>query len=359
MKALVKYGMGDEQVEVREVDDARAERGRVLIEIDAVGVCGSDVHIWRNHQSWPIKLPLVLGHEMAGRVINTGHVGGLSLGQRVVTETAQSVCGHCSHCLSGRYNLCPYRRGYGAMADGAFSRYVLARPQIVHHIPPQVSSAHAALTEPACVAYNALVGRVRVTPGDVVVIQGSGAIGIMATQMARIAGAGAIVVIGTSIDAIRLRVAEAVGATHTVNRDTADPAEVVGNLGDGFGADLVVDCTGVSAALRQALDLVRPMGTIAKIGWGPQPLDFSLDPLVAKAITLAGAFSHTHQTWERALALVATSALILDPVIGGSYDLSHWRDAFQLKQDGSNVKSVITGFGGNPVAGLSPDDRRP
>ncbi|MEV6432857.1 zinc-binding dehydrogenase [Nocardia sp. NPDC051463] len=204
---------------------------------------------------------------------------------------------------------------------------------------------HAALTEPACVAYNALVEQIRITPGDTVAIQGCGAVGIMATQMARIAGAGAIVVIGTSRDSARLQIAGSVGATQTVNLDAEDPIETVYGLGDELGADIVVDATGVSSALRQSLELVRPLGTIAKIGWGPQPLDFSLDPLVAKAVTLVGSFSHTHQTWERVLTLMATKALDMGPLIGGRYALQDWAEAFTAMEDGRNVKSVITGFG--------------
>jgi L-iditol 2-dehydrogenase len=108
--------------------------------------------------------------------------------------------------------------------------------------------------------------------------------------------------------------------------------------------DVVVDATGVSGALRQSLDLVRPLGTIAKVGWGPQPFGASLDPLVAKAVTLAGSFSHTYRTWERVLDLMATDALRLDPVIGGRYYLEDWAEAFTAMEDGRNVKSVLTGF---------------
>ena len=107
--------------------------------------------------------------------------------------------------------------------------------------------------------------------------------------------------LGTDVDTQRLEVAEELGADYTVNVQKSDAAQVLHKLGDGFGADVVVDCTGVSAALRQAMDLVRPLGTIVKIGWGPQPLNFSLDPLVAKAATLQGSFSHTYATWERVL----------------------------------------------------------
>ena len=158
MRALVKYAYQDEAVEVREVPEPTITADEVLLEVRAVGVCGSDIHLWREHQSWPIKMPLVLGHEFAGVIAEVGdRVSGWQCGERVACETAASVCGACVYCLSGNYNLCPHRKGYGAQVDGAMTRWVAARPQILHRIPENVSFEHAALAEPVCVAYNALV----------------------------------------------------------------------------------------------------------------------------------------------------------------------------------------------------------
>lgn len=343
MQALVKFGRQDGDVEIQEIPEPVPGPDQVLIEVKAVGVCGSDIHMWREHHSWPIKLPLVLGHEFAGVVAEVGaNVTGFRPGDRVACETAAAVCGRCVYCLSGNYNLCPDRLGYGALADGAFTRYVAARPQILHHVPDNVPFEHAALTEPICVTYNALVEKTTIRPGDTVVIQGPGPIGIMALQIARLNGAGTLVVLGATTDRHRLEVAAELGAHHTLNIQAADPLELIRSLGDGFGADVVVDCTGVSRALKQSLDLVRPNGRITKIGWGPQPLDFSLDPLVGKAVTLQGSFSHTYPTWERVLRLLSTGQVNLGPVIGGIYPLEQWHEAFSKMEAGENVKSVVT-----------------
>src|SRR5262249_46775841 len=301
-----------------------------------------DIHMWHEHQSWSIKLPLVLGHEFGGVVAQVGsEITGFKPDDRVVCETAASICGQCVYCLSGNYNLCPNRKGYGALADGAFTRYVLGGPQILHHVPDNVPFEHAALTEPICVAYNALVEKSLINPGDTVVIQGPGPIGMMALQVAKLRGASTIVVLGMDSDEHRLEVAAQVGASHVLNVQREDPATVIRSLGDGFGADVVVDCTGISKALKQSLELVRPNGTITKIGWGPQPLDFSLDPLVAKAVTLQGSFSHTYPTWERVLSLLSSGQINLGPVLGGIYELKAWREAFTRMEQGHNVKSVI------------------
>jgi alcohol dehydrogenase/L-iditol 2-dehydrogenase len=342
VQALIKFGRQNGDVAVRDVVEPILPPGRVMLEVKAAGVCGSDLHMWREHHSWAIKLPLVLGHEFCGVVAAVGEgVTGYAVGDRVACETAAEVCGRCVYCLSGNYNLCPNRLGYGALADGAFTRYVLARPEILHRIPDNVPFEHAALTEPICVAYNALVEKTTMKPGDLVVIQGPGPIGIMALQVVRLRGAGTIVVLGTDADKHRLEVAAELGADYTVNVQREDAAKLIQSLGDGFGADLVVDCTGVSRALKQSMELVRPNGKITKIGWGPQPLDFSLDPLVGKAVTLQGSFSHTYPTWERVLGLLSTGQVNLEPVIGGVYPLEAWEEAFVRMEEGASVKSVL------------------
>jgi alcohol dehydrogenase/L-iditol 2-dehydrogenase len=342
MQAVVKYGRQSGEVALREVGEPDLRDDRVLLGVKAAGVCGSDLHMWKEHHSWRIKMPLVLGHEFCGVVRDVGAgVTGFQPGDRVTCETAAEICGRCVYCLSGGYNMCPRRLGYGALVDGAFTRYVVARPEILHRLPDNVAFEHAALTEPICVAYNAIVEKTHLKPGDLVVIQGPGPIGIMALQMVRLRGAGTIIVLGTSADAKRLAVAQRLGAHYALDIQHEDATKLIGSLGDGYGADLVVDCTGVSHALRQALELVRPNGWITKIGWGPQVLNFSLDPLVQKAVTLQGSFSHTYSTWERALALLSKGQINLDPVIGGVYPLRDWQEAFTNMEAGECVKSVL------------------
>src|SRR5690625_1531932 len=199
---------------------------------------------------------------------------------------------------------------------------MLAEPRVLHRIPANVSFEQAAMTEPFAVAYNCLVERARITPGDVVVIQGAGAIGALCLQIAHLQGAGTIIAVGTEVDKKRLEKLAGLGADHTVIVPGDDPVELVRAIGDGLGANVVVDATGVSAALQQSMVRVRPAGAIVKVGWGPQPLNFSLDPLVAKAATLYGSFSHTWNTWERILTLFSTGKLNTADVLGGVYELA-------------------------------------
>jgi alcohol dehydrogenase/L-iditol 2-dehydrogenase len=342
LKAIVKYDLADRAIEVRDIPEPELLPGHVLISLKAVGVCGSDVHMWRNSQSWEVKLPLVLGHESAGVISAVASdVTGWNVGDRVVCETAAKICGTCALCRTGRYNLCPDREGYGAIRDGAFSELLLAEPRALHKIPDNVPFEQACMTEPFAVAYTAIVERTDIRPGDVVVIQGAGTIGQLAAQMARLRGAGTIVMLGVTLDKARLEKAKELGVDYTLDVSIDDATAFIQTLGDGLGAHVVIDATGVSSALKQALDLVRPFGTIVKVGWGPQPLGFSLDPLVAKAITLVGSFSHTWSTWEAVLSMFATGRLETQKVLGGLYQLDDWEEAFEAMEQGHNIKSVI------------------
>jgi alcohol dehydrogenase/L-iditol 2-dehydrogenase len=144
MKALVKYDLTDGAVEVRDVPDPVLSPGQVLVAARAVGVCGSDIHMWRNHQSWEVAVPVVLGHETAGELVAVADdVTGWAVGDRVVCETAASICGVCALCRTGRYNLCPAREGYGATRDGAFGELLVAEPRVLHRIPDNVSFEQA------------------------------------------------------------------------------------------------------------------------------------------------------------------------------------------------------------------------
>lgn len=342
MKAVVKYAEELDSVEVRDVPKPGFTDDQILLKVAAVGVCGSDIHMWRQNHSWPLKLPVIIGHEFAGVIEEVGkNVRHFKPGDRVAVETACQICGVCIYCHTGRYNLCPKRLGFGNLTDGAMAEYVAVRQDILHRVPENVSLEYASLTEPCCVAANAVIEMSSVKPGDVVVVQGAGAIGLLCMQMAKLSGAGTLLVLGTDVDENRLRIAKEIGAHHAVNVQKENPLDIVRKTGDGLGADLVVDATGSSAALVQSMELVRPLGQITKVGWGPKPFNHSLDPLVAKAVRLQATFSHTYPTWERVLTLMATGQLILDPVIGGVYGLEDWKQAFEDMESGKNIKSVL------------------
>ena len=342
MAGLVQYALQPKAVELREMPVPEIDADEVLLRVGGASVCGSDIHQYHNKQSWPVRVPVILGHEFCGTVARVGgSVREFKEGDRVVSETAASICGRCIYCRTGEYNLCPERKGFGYGIDGAMAEFVRVSGRCLHHIPDELPFERAALTEPCCVGYNAVAVKSHVRPGDTVVVLGPGPIGLLCAEMARLAGAGSLIVIGMSRDASRLESALALGVTHAINGEETDLVDFIHGISDGLGAELVVDATGASASLEQSLEIVRPGGQITKVGWGPQPLNVSLDPLVQKAVTLQGSFSHTFRNWEKVVGMLASRQINLDPIISRVAALGDWRECFDGMHSGEYVKAVL------------------
>ncbi len=334
--AVVNFAAEPHSVELRDVPDPDIGEDDVLLEVAAVSVCGSDLHMWTGQQSWPMNYPVILGHEFAGIVREVGpRVRGWQAGDRVVSETHAVIDTDSPLTRAGLYNLDPGRRGYGATVDGAMTKTVKVPARILHRVPEELSLDKAALSEPCCVAYNAVAVNSDIRPGDRVVVLGPGPIGILCAAVARLCGA-QVAVVGLDRDEARLKKVTHYGCTAIVG----DPTDWACG-GDGLGPHGVIDATGVSAALKTALDIVRPAGWITKVGWGSQPLVFSLDPLVQKNVRLQGSFSHNWPIWERVISLLATGQLDIDPIIGGYWRLDQWQTAFETMHEGGIVKAVL------------------
>ncbi len=333
---VVNYSSETHSVELREMPRPIAGPEDIILAVEAVGVCGSDLHQWTSSHSWKVNYPVVLGHEFGGRIAELGSaVRGWKEGDRVVSETAAVIDPDSPLTRAGLYNLEPSRKGFGYGVDGAMTRFVRVPARCLHRVPDSLPMEQAALTEPCCVAYNAVINNAKVRPGDRVVVLGPGPIGILCAAMARLAGA-QVALVGLARDRTRLEVAKVYGCEVIVG----DPSEWA-KARDGLGADGVIDAAGVSAALKTAMEIVRPNGWISKVGWGPQPLGCSLDPLVMKNITLQGSFSHNWPVWERVLALLSSGQLDVRPIIGGTWGLESWHEAFEKMHGGEIVKAVL------------------
>ena len=335
-EAVVNYAPEKGSVEIREIERPSITDEDVLIEVSNVGVCGSDLHQWTADHSWAVNYPVVLGHEFGGVIVETGsRVNGWKEGDRVVSETAAVIDVNNPMSRTGLYNLDPTRKGFGYGVNGAMTRFVRVPARCLHKVPDQLPFEQACLTEPCCVAYSAVVANTRIAPGDRVVVLGPGTIGILCAAMAKLCGA-EVAVVGLEADKHRLAIAEQYGCEGIIG-DASDWAKER----DGLGADCVIDAAGASITLKMALQLVRPNGKITKVGWGPQPLGFSLDPLVQKNITLQGSFSHNWPMWERVIALLSSGQLNVKPIIGGVWPISEWNTAFEKMHKGEVVKSVL------------------
>lgn len=334
--AVVNFSSVKGSVEIREITKPVIGEEDVLLEVANVGVCGSDLHQWTADHSWQVNYPVVLGHEFAGHIIELGsRVTNWKLGDRVVSETAAVINANSPLTKTGLYNLDPDRKGFGYGVNGAMTKYVKVPARCLHHVPDELPFEQACLTEPCCVAFNAVVNNSHIKPGDRVIVIGPGTIGILCAAMAKLCGA-QVAVTGLGADRHRLNIATQYGCEAIIG-DATEWAK----RADGLGADLVIDASGSSFTLKIALDLVRPNGRITKVGWGPQPLGFSLDPLVQKNITLQGSFSHNWPVWERVIALIASGQLDVKLIIGGVWPLTEWQEAFEKMHKGEVVKSVL------------------
>jgi L-iditol 2-dehydrogenase len=334
--AVVNFAREKHAVELRDIPVPEIGEEDVLLETAAVGVCGSDLHQWTCDHSWAVNYPVVLGHEFAGKIHTVGgRVRGFEVGDRVVSETAAVINPDSPMSRQGLYNLDPDRKGFGYGVNGAMTHFVRVPARCLHRLPDSLPFETACLTEPCCVAYNAVVMNGNVRPGDRIVVFGPGPIGILCAAMARLQG-GIVAVAGLERDRTRLEIARQYGCEPLVH-GVLDWAMA----GDGLGADGVIDAAGVSSTLQSALHLVRPNGWISKVGWGPQPLNFSMDPLVGKNVTLKGSFSHNYPIWERVIRLLATGLLDVKPIIGGVWKLEEWHTAFEKMHGGEIVKAVL------------------
>jgi L-iditol 2-dehydrogenase len=334
--AVVNYAPEKGSVEIREIEKPNIGEEDVLLEVANVGVCGSDLHQWTADHSWPVNYPVVLGHEFAGIIVETGHkVSNWKKGDRVVSETAAIIDLNNPMSKAGFYNLDPARKGFGYGVNGAMTRFVRVPARCLHQLPAHIPFEHACLTEPCCVAFNAVVENTGIKPGDRVIVLGPGTIGILCAAVAKICGA-EVAVVGLEADKKRMDIAKLYGC-ETITGDATDWAQTR----DGLGADVIIDAAGVSITLKLAMQLVRPKGKITKVGWGPQPLGFSLDPLVQKNITLQGSFSHNWPVWERVIALMASGQLNVKPIIGGVWPITEWHTAFEKMHKGEIVKSIL------------------
>lgn len=343
MKAVVKYDNVDGATELREVPVPDIGPEDVLVKVAYIGICGSDPHMHHNRVTYKVNVPLILGHEFSGTIAKVGaEVKDYQPGDRVTAETHADYCGTCMMCRTNNYHVCRERKGYGFQIDGAYANFVRVPSRILHRVPEGVSLREASLTEPLCVAYSSLIKHSNIKAGDLVVVIGPGPIGLLCAQIAKIMGAADIVVVGTNGDEERLERAKQLGATLTINSSWEDAQTIIMNRSDGYGANFVVDTAGFSPTLKLAVDCVRPCGQINKIGWGPDPVGFSLDPIIGKAVTLQGTFSHNWDVWEKCLVLMKNKAVELDKLITHELSIDQWQKGFELIETKQALKVVLT-----------------
>jgi L-iditol 2-dehydrogenase len=330
MRANILKSQGDMAMETLPLPQLDADQ--VLVQVAAVGVCGSDVHYYEHGRIGPyvVDHPRILGHELSGRIAAVGSaVDPARVGKRVAVEP-QRPCRKCKQCKAGRYNLCPDIEFYATPPiDGAFAEYVTIQSDFAYDIPDSVSDEAAALIEPLSVGLWACE-RAEIKPGSRVLIAGAGPIGIIAAQAARAFGATEIYISDIAED--RLAFALDHGATHALNART-DSTE-------GLDVDAFIDASGAPQAVRSGIKAVGPAGRVILVGLGADDVELPVSFIQNREIWLSGVFRYTN-TWPLAIQLIADGKVDLDILVTGKFSLSESEEALKAGKQPGQLKAVV------------------
>lgn len=301
IKALVWHGPRDMRVET--VPMPVAGPGEVLVQVDAVGICGSELSGFLGENSLR-KPPLIMGHEFSGRIAACPDGSRLQVGDRVAVNPLSS-CGNCRYCQSGLQNLCRSRALVGVHRPGAFAEYVVVPEQSCHVLPAHVSPVLAALAEPLACSVRA-AELAEISPGESVLVIGAGAIGLFALTAAREAGANVRAI--TDTNAARLATADAWGATHLLDA-RADLSAQVLEFTDGHGVDVAIDAVGATVTRQAAIKSVRPGGRVVFLGLHEAESVVPANDMVRAEVRVTGSFAYRDETFAKALALLERGAV--------------------------------------------------
>jgi L-iditol 2-dehydrogenase len=333
-RAAIMYAPHEIRLEDRPVPEPGPKE--VLVEIRAVGVCGSDVHYYEEGRigSFVVREPLILGHESMGTIVASGdETTKHEVGERVTLEPGVPDM-TCRECRAGRYNLCPNVRFFATPPiDGAFANYVTIHEDFAYSLPDNLSDNAGALMEPLSVGISAC-RKASVKAGDHVLVTGAGPIGLLAMHVALAEGATEVTI--TDVSQERLEMAQKTGATRAINVSEEPLAEA------DVEVDALIECSGNPAALNDGIRCIRPAGTAVVVGMGPgEESSIPLSLIQNKEIWLTGTFRYAN-TYPAAIELAATGRVDLDAIVTSYYRLEDTEEALQAsRKDPANVKPMV------------------
>lgn len=337
MRAIVKPGPGP-GVSLVEVPMPRVGPGEVLIAIEKVAICGTDVHIyeWNEWAQRTIRVPQILGHEFVGRIAEIGEgVSGFSVGERVSGE-GHIVCGVCRSCRAGRRHLCTNTIGVGVNRDGCFAEYLVIPASNAWHVADSVPSRIAAIFDPFGNATHATLSFGLV--GEDVLITGAGPIGIMSVAIARHVGARNIVI--SDVNDYRLALAAKMGATRTVNVTRESIPDAMHDLGM-VGFDIGLEMSGNGEAFETMLESMYHGGRMALLGIAPGPVRIDWDEVVFRGLTIKGIYGREiWETWYK-MQTMLQSGLDIAPVITHELPFEEYEAGFAAMISGESGKVVL------------------
>ncbi len=341
MKALLKTARGEGNMEIKSVPIPELAPDEVLVKVNCVGVCGTDVKIYDD--TFYSDVPVIVGHEFAGWIVETGEaVKSLAVGEKVVSEQHWKACGVCRYCLTGKRHLCSNKRSPGYLSDGAYAEYIAVKESLIHKIPDGLSYEEACLIEPMGIAAHAIFEKCRIEAADNVVILGSGPIALIALQIVRALGAGWVCLTGLDADEPhRFPLALELGADRVVNVAKDSIHDVVMEKTGGAGADVVIDLSGAGKAIADAFGFIRKDGRFCAIGLPHGNISLPWADMVLKAVNVFFSYSSGYETWEKCLFLINSGKVNLKPFTQSVYPLESWHEAFEDARAGRVLKAVI------------------
>ncbi|MBN1864487.1 MAG: galactitol-1-phosphate 5-dehydrogenase [Victivallales bacterium] len=342
MKALVMNRYGDLSVE--DVPCPGVGRDEVLIGVKACGVCGSDVH-GMDGSTGRRRPPIIMGHEASGEIVETGaDVVKWRKGERVTFDST-IYCGRCWFCVRGRTNLCENRRVFGVSCgeyrlDGAFAEYVVAPQHILYSLPEALSFESATMVEALSVAFHA-VNRAGLGLGDSVAVFGSGMIGLLVAQSARLAGCGKLLVV--DIDDGKLEMSRAMGADHVFNAGKVDVEGEIRKVTGGRGADIVFEVVGVADTVMASLSSVRKGGRVILVGNLSPSIEFPLQSAVTREVDVLGSCASSGE-YQACIDALASGKIDVEPLISVVAPLEEGNSFFHRLKAGEPglMKVVLT-----------------
>jgi len=337
MKALVKYGEGENDIELREIPEPIPQANEVKVRVEATGICGTDLYGYS-----AVKPPVVLGHETAGIVAEVGkEVKDIKVGDRVTTETTAYICGQCKFCLSKNYNLCTHRKGLGSAVNGAFAEYFVIRKESIRQIPPHIDFNSASLFEPLSCAVHAVMEQANLLSHETVLVLGPGPLGLLTAQIAKSLGA-KVIICGIEGDEKRLSIAKKLGINQVFNIKKKDIQGCLTNLTLGYGFDVVFECSGSVEAVEYGLNYIRKGGRYLQEGIVHQPVKLRFDQILFdKELSIIGSRTQKPSSWDKAINLVNEGKVNLEELVSDVLLLSNWKEGFRRAKKKNSIKIVL------------------
>jgi threonine 3-dehydrogenase len=338
MKALVKSHAG-RGLWLEDVNEPEIGINDVKIRVLATGICGTDLHIyeWDEWARSTIKVPLVIGHEFVGEIVEVGsNVSDFHPGELVSGE-GHVVCGRCRNCLAGRRHLCAITQGVGVNRPGAFAEYIVLPMTNIWRHDPKIDREVAAIFDPfGNAVHTALSFPVL---GEDVLITGAGPIGIMAVAVARHAGARHIVI--TDLNPYRLALATKVGATLAVDPTKTPLEEAQKQLGMREGFDVGMEMSGSPAAFREMLANMSHGAKVAMLGIPGSEMAIDWRRVIFDMLTIKGIYGREmYETWYK-MTVMLESGLDISPVITHRFDYSDFEQGFEVMRSGNSGKVIL------------------